>query len=360
MYLEALPPTAVYSAPDPASTTGRAEVQPVSRPTAGAPQQQTVELSVLTYNVRGLPWPIASGRGEAMRQIGRELAAMRAAGRQPDVVLIQEGFRREVEGLVRESGYRYWARGPGRSDRTPFDGEVLPARDLHRGEGLGKFLGGGLHVLSDAPILDVRYVAYNNCAGIDCLANKGAMLVRLAPDGLPTPVEIVNTHMNSRRASMAPKSRTLPAHHGQTRELSAFLSKARDAQHPLVVGGDFNIRNAPDRYYFQALERPYTVVSEYCSQADSGCGPQAPDVTAEPWLKSQDLQAFRDGVVQVRPISADTLFDGGTSSPRLSDHPAYLVRYRLSWNATSLASYRPSPEWEVKPHKLGLRVAWTP
>lgn len=362
MYLELLPPEAVYSAPAPAPERGPAStaVRPNLQPAASTPPQQTAELSVLTYNIRGLPWPIASGRGEALREIGRELAEMRAEGRQPDVVLIQEGFRSEVAWLVRESGYRYWARGPSRSDRTAFDGEVLPARDLHRGEGLGKLLNGGLHVLSDAPIVDVRYVAYNNCAGIDCLANKGAMLVRLAPEGLPTPIEVVNTHMNSRKASMAPKSRTLPAHHGQTRELVTFIREHREAQHPLVVGGDFNIRNAPDRYYFQALERPYTVVSEFCSQPGSGCGAGAADVTAEPWLKSQDLQAFRDGLIRVRPTTTAVLFDGEGASPALSDHPAYLVRYRLSWDARTLATYRPDREWEVKPHKLGVKVSWTP
>ena len=33
------------------------------------------ELAVLTYNVKGLPWPVASGRDEAMVRIGERLAA---------------------------------------------------------------------------------------------------------------------------------------------------------------------------------------------------------------------------------------------------------------------------------------------
>ena len=69
---------------------------------AGAPapaepiRLQSTELSVLTYNVRGLPWPLALGRADALKDIGAELARMRREGRQPDVVLIQEGFRGEV------------------------------------------------------------------------------------------------------------------------------------------------------------------------------------------------------------------------------------------------------------------------
>jgi endonuclease/exonuclease/phosphatase family metal-dependent hydrolase len=300
---------------------------------------QSAEISVLTYNVKGLPWPVAAGRGDALREIGRELAALRREGREPDVVLIQEGFRSEMTDLVRESGYRYWARGPAR--------------------GLRNLTGGGLHVLSDEPIVEVRSAAFRNCAGIDCLANKGAMLVRIAPEGLPTPVDVVNTHMNARKASRAPRSQTLPAHQGQMRELFKFIKAHRQPAAPMVVGGDFNIRNSPARYYYQALERPYTVVGEYCHKADSACGAGAADLDPEPWLRRQDLQAFQPGAVQVRPVQAQMLFTG-KDRPMLSDHEGYLVRYRLSWTPTTLAAYRPAPDMEVKPQfgKWGVKVTW--
>jgi endonuclease/exonuclease/phosphatase family metal-dependent hydrolase len=323
------------------------------------PPAETAELSVLTYNVRGLPWPLALNRGKALREIGRELAALRHEGRQPDVVLIQEGFRDEVATLVRESGYRYWARGPGRGERTAFDGDVVRPRALLKGEGLGKVFGAGLHVLSDTPILDVRTAAYNNCAGFDCLANKGAMLVRVQPDWSPTPIDVVNTHMNARKASGAPRSRSLPAHHGQTRELAAFLNAHRDPDHPLLVGGDFNVRNSAARYDFEAQNRPYAVVSEYCSRPGSGCGEGAPDAGATPWLKTQDLQGFGHGALKVQPVKSEFLFAQGAQ--RLSDHDAYLVRYQLSWNTQTLtAAYRPDPSVKVKAHKLGFKVSWAP
>lgn len=357
MYLDDIGAAAAYSAPA-TEISAEAPTIRVSRQ-APEPPAEAAELSVLTYNVRGLPWPLALNRGKALREIGRELAALREAGRQPDVVLIQEGFRDEVAALVRESGYRYWARGPGRSHRTAFEGDVVQPRDLLKGEGLGKVFGAGLHVLSDAPILEVRTAAYNNCAGFDCLANKGAMLVRVQPDWSPTPIDVVNTHMNARKASGAPRTRTLPAHHGQTRELIAFLNAHRDPDHPLVVGGDFNIRNSPDRYDFEARNRPYTVVSEFCSQPGSGCGAGAPDAAARPWLRTQDLQGFGHGALKVQPVKSEFLF--GEGERRLSDHEAYLVRYQLSWNAQTLtAAYRPDPSVKVKAHKLGFKVSWAP
>ena len=334
MYLDANVPDYAYMAP-PAHVSSAPSLE---RPSIPEPPAGTAELSVLTYNIRGLPWPLALNRGKALREIGRELAAMREAGRQPDVVLIQEGFRREVADLVRESGYGYWASGPGR--------------------GLGKLTSGGLHVLSDAPILEVRTTAYDHCAGFDCLANKGAMLVRLAPAWSPTPIDVVNTHMNARKASGAPRTRSLPAHNGQTRELSAFVKTHRAAAHPLLVGGDFNIRNSPARYDYEATSRPFTVVEEYCAEAGSGCGAGAPDATGKPWLRSQDLQGFRDGALRVLPVASRYLFDAGDK--RFSDHDAYLVRYSLSWSPQTVAAYRPDPALEVRPHKLGFKVSWAP
>jgi endonuclease/exonuclease/phosphatase family metal-dependent hydrolase len=321
------------------------------------------EISVLTYNVRGLPWPVATGRGEALRAIGEELAELRRAGRQPDVVLIQEGFRSEMSELVRASGYAYWAEGPGREDRAIY-GSPPKRRGANplQGEGVGKLTGAGLHVLSDAPILDVRFATFRHCAGLDCLANKGAILVRIAPDGLPTPVDVVNTHLNSRKASRAPSSRTLEAHQGQTRELLAFLAANRNPDHPLIVGGDFNIRNSAVRYDFAATERPYRVVAEFCARVEPTCGAKAKPARADgrPWLASQILQGFDEGVVRIRPLATAALFDAGAA--RLSDHDGYLVRYRLSWPAELGGGGRERAALEVRPRlgAWGVKVSWRP
>ena len=81
-------------------------VRGLDTPRSDSAHPTTTDFSVLTYNVRGLPWPLASGRGNALRAIGQELAQMRRSGVQPDVVLIQEGFRSEMSELVQASGYR--------------------------------------------------------------------------------------------------------------------------------------------------------------------------------------------------------------------------------------------------------------
>ena len=37
-----------------------------------APSPKPVTLSVMTYNVEGLPWPVRSGRGKALKAIGHQ------------------------------------------------------------------------------------------------------------------------------------------------------------------------------------------------------------------------------------------------------------------------------------------------
>jgi endonuclease/exonuclease/phosphatase family metal-dependent hydrolase len=319
---------------------------------------QSYDISVLTYNVKGLPWPVAPGRAKALKAIGAELAALRREGRQPDVVLLQEGFRSEVADLVQASGYAYWAEGPRRGAQPPAEARRHGVRASLRyalsGEGLGKLTGGGLHVLSDLPIVKVESRPYAACAGFDCLANKGAMLVRVALNGVPVEVDLVNTHLNSRRAAKVPLARSLAAHNRQTEELLDFIADNASAERPLLVGGDFNVKNAPDRYYHKAAERPFTVVSEYCAQGGACVQPARGE---RPWLASQDLQAFAG---PVRPLAAGHAFDGRAGA-RLSDHDGYVVRYRLSWTPEPRDQARLERGLQVRPQfkTLGARVSYT-
>src|SRR3569833_3219358 len=69
-------------------------------------------LSVLTYNVHGLPWPIASDRDSALEAIGGRLRLLRARGEQPHIVLLQEAFTDAAKRIAAQSGYPYAALGP--------------------------------------------------------------------------------------------------------------------------------------------------------------------------------------------------------------------------------------------------------
>ena len=173
------------------------------------------DLSVLSYNAHGVPWPIARHRKGALRQIGQSLAAMRANGDQPNIVLLQEAFTKPAKRIAALGDYRYAVAGPTRHDRmgavrNPLT-RLFTARE-HRGKGEhdGTIEDSGLLVLSDYPIVDVKRMPYPRfaCAGFDCLANKGVVLVRVQIPGSAELVTIIDTHMNSRGASGVAERRT--------------------------------------------------------------------------------------------------------------------------------------------------------
>lgn len=290
----------------------------------------------MTYNVEGLPWPIRKGRGSALKKIGHELAALRSKGEEPDVVLIQEGFRDQIWDLVDESGYPFVARGPRKGQRDPNVLAQDKRPDFRRvkyrrkGEGMGKWGSSGLWVLSNHPIESVTSHAYRYCAGLDCLANKGVMLVSLNVPGLSTPVEIANTHLNSRAASGVPRRRSTQAHHLQAEELKRFMLADRTAGAPLIVGGDFNVMNAAERYDYVMAAYPFEVVSRWCHDRPEACDTKLSYDGDAPWLDTQDLIGFLDGKdVRVTPIAVEATFDGD-AQPVLSDHDGYKVTFRLT------------------------------
>lgn len=181
-------------------------------------------LSVLTYNVKGLPWPIASGRAADLAVIGERLRDLRRRGQAPHVVVLQEAFTQDAREIGQAAGYRY--RIDGTSDTAT-----------------GKFVGSGLQILSDYPMVDARRIAFGDaaCAGYDCLANKGAVAASIVVPGVATHVAIATTHLNSRTASGVAPARADRAYAAQVAALGDFLSSARRVTDPLIVAGDFNV-----------------------------------------------------------------------------------------------------------------------
>jgi endonuclease/exonuclease/phosphatase family metal-dependent hydrolase len=301
---------------------------------------KTVTLRVLTYNIEGLGFPARSGRGPQLAQIGARLSAMRAAGTGPDLVLFQEMFSGAAKKAVADTGYPAITWGPRRTTR-PVDStrEKLPGKARwKRGEMGIHFQGSGLAIASRYPIVasDVRAYGARSCAGLDCLANKGIMVARVVIPGLPTPIDVYNTHMNSRGASKAPAARNLAAHDRQALEASQFIDATHDDAFPVVFGGDFNMRRSEPRWENFTRYQPMTLVHRICVEPASGCEVKMSWDGDAPWMDTQDLQFYYSGnPASVRPIRVEALFDGSLDSPQLSDHDGYLVTYRIQWPAAA-------------------------
>lgn len=308
-----------------------------------APVLQTIDgarksatLSVLTYNIEGLGFPARRGRAANLRKIAQRLAESQSQGRGPDVILFQEMFSGAAKRAIADSGYPAIVSGPHRTSAPGNSNKnSLPGRShLKRGE-IGIHLSGsGLAVASRYPIIQVRKQAYGrrSCAGLDCLANKGIMQARISIPGVPTPIDIYDTHMNSRGASRAPAERNLAAHDRQAQEASQFINDTHDDAFPLIFGGDFNMRHSEPRWEGFSRYQDLSLVHRVCADQQSGCDVRMSWDGDEPWMDTQDLQFFWNGdAVSIRPIRVEAMFDGGRSGLRLSDHDGFLVTYELSW-----------------------------
>ncbi|PZU59621.1 MAG: metal-dependent hydrolase [Sphingobium sp.] len=300
----------------------------------------TTTLSVLTYNMEGLGWPARTGRGDDLGRIGRALAAMREAGTAPDIVLFQEMFSTTAKRAVEAADYPAIVSGPHRT--RPAHGSTkdpLPGRSrLNRGE-LGLHIyGSGLAIASIYPVLHVDRRAYGrkSCAGYDCLANKGVLLARIAIPGVPSPIDVYDTHMNSRGASRVAAIRNLAAHDRQALEASEFIDRTHDDAFPLIFGGDFNMRHSEERWANFTRYQSLRLVHQVCADPASGCDVRMSWDGDEPWMDTQDLQFFWNGeVVSVRPIRVEAMFDGSPGEPVLSDHDGFRVTYELRWPSGS-------------------------
>jgi endonuclease/exonuclease/phosphatase family metal-dependent hydrolase len=308
----------------------------------------------MTYNVKGAPWPVTHGRGRALRAIAERLRQLRIAGRNPHVVLLQEAFSAGARAIARRAGYRYVVAGPDAAERTAMsasvaDARFLAGRSFWHGERAGKIFNSGLLLLSDYPVARTVRIAYPAfaCAGFDCMANKGALLVTIEIPGAPTPVDIVATHLNSRRSARVADERSLHAYQRQVGLLSGFIQANRDPNHPLIVAGDFNVGRAPARGAALAAHVPgwgeqgAPVVEALRAVVTNGEGRrQVPVAGADAVIRrNTDFEFVSAGRLgELVPLTATVPFGRESSGDMLSDHIGYAITFRLAPRPLEMAA----------------------
>lgn len=284
--------------------------------------------SVMTYNVKGLPFPLAYGRVEALAKIGGELRRLRREGRQPDVILLQEAFIPEAKAIASQAGYAHVLLGPGVKDAeagtTKRDDFVRDA-SWSRGETVGPQVDSGLVILSDHPIVKASRMVFPEamCAGFDCLASKGVVIAWIAVPGRAAPVAVADTHLNSRKASGVPVARANLAFTRQMDAMRAFLRAKVAPDTELILGGDFNIGKDPER-----IAAARDAIPDAREAAGSGDCPQEqkPDLAAIRARNKDKL--FHRGLMRLH--SVEVPLGSGTGKDAYSDHLGYVARYTLS------------------------------
>jgi endonuclease/exonuclease/phosphatase family metal-dependent hydrolase len=303
-------------------------------------------LSVLTYNIHGMPWPFATDRLGAFEQIEDRLIRMRGIGTQPRIIVLQEAFTDRAREIGANSGYRFVVDGPSRDQigsnpQSERETKFAAATSFIKGETIGKWLGSGLQILSDYPILSVRRAAFPSfaCAGYDCLANKGALLVTVRVPGQAQPVTIVTTHMNSKRASGVSEARSSLAYQLQAAALERFVQANHDLASPIIFAGDFNASNL-NRRQILAQETVAPLLSGNRNRMKNGLAEITGRVHAwPPGLKAEvdtiatrgrDWQFFASGIkAALAPHSISVPFGRDADGTMLSDHMGLTISYDL-------------------------------
>ncbi|QXQ07845.1 endonuclease/exonuclease/phosphatase family protein [Sphingosinicellaceae bacterium] len=304
---------------------------------AGAAQAQAgPRITLLTYNVKGLPWPVASDRSAALDAIAGRLAAMRRKGQQPNLVALQEAFIPEAKAIGRKAGYRYVAFGPGSDEvsvsaGTPQDRAFRDAARFMDGESSGKRVDSGLVIFSDYPIVAVHRTAYAVCAGYDCLANKGALAVAVVVPGLAAPLTVINSHLNSGAASGAPRERATYAYRRQVDALKLFIASTCPPGLPILIAGDFNVGNrAERRNYFtdQILGISGLLVAERACGQKFVCSGGTSGGIAESIRHGKDWLLYRPSrSLALWPVNLSASFGRAPDGSMLSDHIGVAVTY---------------------------------
>ena len=303
--------------------------------------QLSADLSVMTYNVKGLPWPVARGREKPLRAIGQRLAAMRMLGQQPSVVVVQEAFTRNAKAIAAMAGYAYFVEGP--YSRLQTANNELSDGKWYLGETQGTLLDSGLAILSDLPIVSVAREPFpeGTCAGYDCLAAKGVLIATLQlPDadasggGL---VQVATTHLNSRGASGAPIASTEAAYRKQVDFMADFMARHRDPAIPLVLAGDFNRgqRAARARILDETVMRlaGTSELQESLNLQMMADGKGIGRSADAGWIRfrARDMQYPLDGrKAGLLPVSADIPFGTERDGSLLSDHMGFTIHYHIS------------------------------
>jgi endonuclease/exonuclease/phosphatase family metal-dependent hydrolase len=180
-----------------------------------SPQPSQGRISVVTYNVAGLPEGLSSVHPV------QNLPLIGAALNRYDLVFVQEDYA--YPELLRSRL------------RLPYQSAAFVRGEaLHFGDGLSDF--------SKFPFADVRRMPWRECHGVvdsyfDCLTPKGLAMTRveLAPGVL---VDAYNVHLDAGAGSGDVAARA-----GQLRQLFETVA-AWSGERAVLVAGDFNLTSA--------------------------------------------------------------------------------------------------------------------
>ena len=178
-----------------------------------------ITLSVLSWNLHGLPWPLSRDPAGRMRQVAGKIREL-----SPQIILLQEVWLgSQVELLVRELQPQWTALYEPRAFNAPKGGLLAFVRQSKR-----------CHMRGNA-----RFRSFTSSAPLwrfwegDGLGQKGILSLDLLCDN--STISVIDTHLQSQYSGLDYYS----VRQSQIRELQSIVS-ARSGDSSVLIAGDFN------------------------------------------------------------------------------------------------------------------------
>lgn len=217
---------------------------------------ETAQFKILSYNIWALPVPFGHEIEKRIKKLSKHLNDF-------DIILLQEAFHSESHSLEKQANFNY--------------------SFFHNNSSLFK-LNSGLGILSRYPIVNVQFMPFSACEGLECFANKGVLFVRLKHPELGY-LDIFNTHFHSSGGSEDTQTTDKIREDNNSRTLMKFMAQ-QDKGYPTIIGGDFNLKDSSSTY--KNLLKTVPLIDTFLWNSLQDIGKRY----TQPYLTSQDIKGF--------------------------------------------------------------------
>ena len=241
------------------------------------------------------------------------LIARKNAGTAPDVILLQNANTDAARKFIKDINYNFITMGP---TKTGY------AKDA------------GLAILSKYNITQSTNFSYGqNCLGTACNANQGIIHARIKIDGVPHPIDVINTQFQSKQAAIAANLANLLDYtqNKQLIDFATYVGKNLLTDIPMIIGGDFE-SDVNSRIYQQIL---------YALKVRNG-GKECADISTctivsgtqryELWFNSFDHQFIKNSAkIAMKTIKGQRAFKATDLDALISSGGALEMVYEINW-----------------------------
>ncbi len=191
----------------------------------GQGQENDKELKILSWNIYMLP-PLVKFTGKIKRAHG---IVDKLEDQDYNIIVFQEAFHKRARSIIRE----------GLRDLFPYT--YGPANK----KGFPLKTNSGIWVLSQIPLTVMNTIDFDNCAGADCWARKGAMLLK--GEWQNQPFQLLGTHLQAGNEDSI--------RYGQYSEIQKqLLTPHQEQDVPQILCGDFNTAKGSNHHYTKMLQ----------------------------------------------------------------------------------------------------------